>query len=268
MPAITYADFPSGEISERIVNTLLTLPLPKLAKLVETKVIKVPKRDTNFALHLLTYQNLRWDLIDDYAQACNVPAKYLLYGDNYPAQTYYSCFDKEVITLLNALPVTVVNAAAEVMRNVYPKALSEIPLSNTPSEKLLALCLSNGRLPDLVPEEELERYKTAINDEILRLRQYRRKERFVFHLNYILDMCTYCHISPHWVFSLNGQLLCDTPEADLFFDYFCLLSRQQQLCVLSMLLTLSKSTDSTLNAEMSEQVAQLIAREGGISLCR
>lgn len=258
-----YADFPSGKITERIVNMLSALPIAKFAALVESGLIKASKDEEDTILQTLSYQNLRWNLIDDYAQACGVSLKDIIYGEEFPAQTYYSYFDREAIALLNTLPVLDLSAFIQVIQATFSNPGFQISMTDAPSAKIMAFGKIGDSLPDFVPEEELSLYSMNINDEMTRLRKKSKRARFVFHIDYILDMCRYYHISPHWVFSLKGPLLCNTPEADAAFDCFCLLSKTQQLYALEMLITLNQQSAQPLPEQDVQQLRQLIQTEGG-----
>lgn len=262
-----YADFSASPITNRIVSCLSQLSMLELASLVESGKLVIPRNDDPDAIfQTLTYRNLRWHWIDDYAQICNVPLRFFLFGENLHEKTYYSHFDEVVLPLLNTLPVSIIQAATEVVHGVYYNPRFRISSEDTPSAKILAIAVTGSRMPELVPEGEQDRYQTDINEELSRLRAVRLKERFIFHLDYVLDMCTYCHVSPHWVFSLSGPLLCETAEADAFFDLFCLLSRQQQAAVLAMLVSLCQLANPKIDGEALRKANNAIEQEGGAVL--
>lgn len=262
-----YADFPSGAISERVVNAVASLPVSKITSLIQEKLILVSEREKDGIIHNMTHRNLQWYLLDDYATACEVPLRYFIYGDQMPDVTYYSHFDAEVIALLNVIDPAMLISAEEVVRHSYHNPQMRISIYATPSAKLVSLALMEKRPPKDVPSEQLYRYRADINQEIARFRSRKVKERFVFHIDFIPDICTYYHVSPHWVFSLTGPLLCDTAEADAFFDLFCLLSRMQQISVIAMLLELCPEAKCRLSKETLEQIECVIAQEGGVVSC-
>lgn len=262
-----YADFPGGSISERFVNAVASLPTPKFASLLQDNKIFASKREEDGLIHNLSHRNLRWDLMDDYAAACEVPLRYFIYGDQMPVATYYSHFDREVIALLNIMEPSILVSAQKVIRSLYYNPQMRISMSATPSAKLISIALMENRPPKDVSPDQLYRYFEDINQELARFRKVKLKERFVFYLDLIPDICTYYHVSPHWALSLSGQLLCDTVEADAFFDLFCLLSRMQQISVLAMLLELCPEAKYRLSKEVLEQIERVIAQEGGLVSC-
>lgn len=261
-----HANFPMGIITDRIVELLSALPAHRVAEAVSEGIIVDGETAGDAFSGYLTAYNLMWDKLDDYAALCNVPVSYFLYGNEMP-ETYYSYYDKEIIALLNTIPANLLSAALEVVNATYCNPRFRISLSNTPSEKLVAVILQGGKIPRKVPPEEMWCYTTDINYEIYRFRQIRLKERTVFHIDYILDLCTFCHVSPHWVFSLRNTLFCSTPEADKFYDYFCLLSRHQQAVIMGMLLLLCPDPDNLLQADMLARIRQVVAEEGGYVKC-
>lgn len=258
-----YADFPAGEITNRLVDRLSALPIEKFASLVRTGLIKTSKDEEETILQTLSYRNLRWDLIDDYARACGASLKEIIYGDNFPAETEYSYFDQEAITLLNTLPTPILNGAIKVMKATFQNPGFQIPMTDTPSAKLLAIGMIGDVLPDYIPEEEKAQYTTDLNEELKRLHLKSKKSRFVFHLDYILDMCRYYRVSPHWVFSLKGKLLCKSAVADIAFDHFCLLSKTQQIATLEMLIQLNAETTAGLSKVRIQQIRKKMQQEGG-----
>ena len=264
-----FADFPAGYITERIVDGLSQLSIPKIAELLEKGILVVPGTDDpDCVFQNLTHRNLRWYRIDDYAEACGMSLKEIIYGDAAPSKTYYSPFDDIVIPLLNKMPQELIQAATEVLYSVCYNPRFRISPEDSPSAKIIALAVTGQRMPQPVPEEELDRYETDINEELNRLCAGRSKERFVFHLDYILDMCTFCHVSPHWAFSLSGPLLCDSSEADALFDIFCLLSKPQQTAALSMFVELCSLLPNAVSDEMKTAVMDAIKREGGVVSCQ
>lgn len=261
--AYLYADFPAGVITGRIVTALSVLSTSKLHELmIDGKICATPK-DKDALPNGLTHYNLSWNELDCYASACDLSLRYFLYGGELPAKTAYSYFDPLVLPVLRLLSADIIAAAADVLRATYNNPRFSISRESTPSAKLVELLLFGGKLPKLVPEEELDLYSFDINQEIYRFRSLRIKERTVFHIDNILDMCTYCKVSPHWVFSLYGELLCDTPEADDFFDVFCLLPRTQQVAALSMLLNICQYEQIPLPEELKTDIQNVIAVEGG-----
>ena len=213
-----YADFPAGFITERIVDNLSKLSIREIAALLESGKLVVPKGENpDEILQNLTHRNLRWYWIDDYAAACSMTLQEIIYGKEKPQKTYYSHFDDAVIPLLNIMPKETILAATEVLHAVYYNPRFRISLEDTPSAKIIAIAVTGWRMPQLVPEAELDRYQTNINEALSRLRANRFKERFIFHLNYILDMCTYCHVSPHWAYHCTVRCFARLPR-----QIFCL----------------------------------------------
>lgn len=255
----SYPHFPNGVITERIVELFTQMPIHKLAGFIENGLLIVPKKRVDFAIQELSYKNLRWTLLDDYAAACNVPVKYIIYGNDYPEKTYYSHYDEEVVALLNAIDSQVLRSSISVLKAVYTNPRFEISKELPPSSKIVAISLFNG-LPALVSENELGRYSTDINDELTRFRNYPRRNAFIFHLDYILDMCTYYHVSPHWAFSLKGPLICKSAEADEWFDLFCLTPKSQQIELLTMLYMIWEQS----NSKFGQLPEDLIVRINGI----
>lgn len=261
----TYTHFPNGAITERIVDLFTQMPIRQFATYVENGLLIIPKNRMDFAIQELSYKNLRWTLLDDYAAACGVSLKYIIYGNNYPEKTYYSDFDEEVLALLNAMDPQILHSSVAVLKAAYTNPRFEIAQETPPSSKIMAIRLFNT-FPEVVPENELDRYMTDINDELNRFRKYPRKVDFIFHLDYILDMCTYYHVSPHWVFSLKGPLLCNTAEADEWFDLFCLTSHRQQIELLTMLYMIwqqSEEKDGTLSEDMIARIEKIIGEGEG-----
>lgn len=252
----SYPHFPNGVITERIVELFTQMPIRKFATYVENGLLIIPKSRVDFAVQELSYKNLRWTLLDDYAAACNVSLKYIIYGNDYPEKTYYSYFDKEVMALLNAIDPQILSSSISVLKAAYTNPRFEIAQETPPSSKIVAISLFNS-FPALVPENELGRYTTDINDELNRFRNYPRRNAFIFHLDYILDMCTYYHVSPHWVFSLRGPLLFDAVEADEWFDLFCLTSQRQQIELLTMLYAIWQQSEGKADTLPESVISQI-----------
>lgn len=261
-----YADFPSGLITERTVEAVKKLPLFDLVSMLEQGKIRVPVRDKEFSLPNMTYRNLRWDMIDDYAKACDLPLSFLIYGENKPTTTRYSFFDAEILPLLNAIPANLLQAALAVLNFSYANPKFQIPKENTPSAKLLEIAFSEGRRPWEVPQD-MSLYSTDISVPLEKLQSRWKKEWFVFHIDYILDLCTYWRVSPHFIFSLSGCLLCNTPEGDAFFDKFCLLSRRHQAATLAMLMEMYPSAEEQLGAGEWDRICKKVMEEGSVVSC-
>ena len=260
-----YANFPEGDITDRIVDEILKLPIHSVLPLIRNGTIRDCGEGEDNILLTLSHRNLSWDKIDEYANACNVPLQYFIYGDSVPQNTYYSCFDREFIPLLNLVGTEELSRADAVIRSFFPNPNMRIPATATPSAKIISVAFSSGKnLPD-VGSDRLDRYSTDINRELFRLRECRKKERFIFRLDYLLDMCTYCHVSPHWIFSLSGPLLCQAPEADALFDLICLLPRCWQIAVMAMLVSLCPDAQQRLPGAAWESIQRVIAEEGGIA---
>lgn len=260
-----YANFPKSVISDRVVAALSALSPHDIDALIKSGRIRIlPKSKRIFEL---SFKNLSWRYLEDYATVCGVPVREFVLGSKMPECTNYSYFDDITIPFLNAMEPTMLSAAADVVRTTFDNPYFDISKDYPPSAKLLFLLLGNHRLPKDVPSEFEPQYLTDINVELEHYRQMRHKERFVFHLNYILDMCTYLKISPHFVFSLTQPLLCQTAEADALFDLFCLLSRQQQITVLSMLKQLCPKAFSSLPDPLQNRLLFILSCGGGCHKC-
>ena len=259
-----YADFPASSIAERVSAALTTLPARKLLELTDAKKIIISENNLE-PYQTLTYRNLRCQHLDDYAQVCNMPMQYVLFGNKIHAESRYSYFDKVAIALINALPPSLLPHAKQVFTSFFHNPLFDIP-ETTPSGKLVSVLLMGGRLPKDVPAEQLCWYQTDINEELLRFRKARKKERHIFHIDSIADLCTYCRVSPHWVFSSELPMFCKTSQGDDLFDVFCLLSRHQQICALSMLLHLCKGSGIVLSPEVLAEAERTISEEGRVVL--
>ena len=257
-----YAHFPASYIADRFVNAISEAPIRTQAALIQAKKLRPQKSDG--PLQILSYRNLVWQNMDDYALACNKSLRYFIFGDEEPDVNAYSPYGREFIALLQVFPGDMRDAVIKIIDTVYANPKFAISPSDTPSAKLIAIQLIAGKLPKLVPEEQLHLYSTAINEELLRFRQARQKERMIFHLNYILDLCRYYKVSPHWVFSLNGPLLCPTAEEDAFFDKVCLLDKQQQVVVLATMVALCPDVRQQLSEEVWQRIEHILSTEGGV----
>lgn len=259
-----YGDFPASLIADRTVQALSALPPRKLLELADSKCLFVNEAE-RFAYHLLTYRNLRWQYLDTYAAACNLPLKQLIFGGDAPSCLKFSFFDREALALLKVVPAEHLSAAERVLRTTFPSLKLQIGEA-TPSRKIISIALLSGRLPDLVPDDQQCCYTKDINPILMHYRKARAKERCLLHIDYIADLCAYFKVSPHWAFSLNEPLLCDTVESDAFFDLFCLLSRTQQIYALSLLLTIYPQAEKLLAPEDLQSVVRVISEEGGLVL--
>lgn len=262
-----YADFPEAVISSRVASALTELPAKDISVLISDGKISTSGEFDTFPLVISPYC-LSWEHLDAYANACNVSLSQFIYGDDKPAQTFYSYFDDAVIPLLNVISPVLLDSAAETVCVSFPNPKFRISRHITPSSKFLAMILTYSRNPKAVLESEQWKYTTNINEELTRFRNSRKKERFVFHLDYILDLCTYWKLSPHFVFSLTGSLLCQTAQADAFFDLYCLLNRQQQISVLAMLLCLCPDAQNLLPEATWNRIQGVIAEEGKCVSCQ
>lgn len=259
-----YADFPASFISERVVTAVSALSARKLIALTDAKALIVNEADIE-PYQMLTYRNLRWQYLSDYALACNKTAGEFLYGDKHPIDLEYSYFDEAIIPLINLLPANELKAAAAVIRATYPSPKFKIG-NVSPSQKIISVALMGSRLPEDVSSADARKYRTNINEVLSYFRKARVKERCILHIDYIPDLSAYFRVSPHWAFSLKIPLFCKTAEADDFFDLFCLLPRQQQLTVLAMLLTLCVGSGIVVPRDVFNGVQDAIDREGGIVL--
>lgn len=239
-----YANFPAGAVADRILSKIKLLPARKMADLIRSESLHTTKEDD--PLHGITYRNLQWNKIEDYADATGLTTQYILFGENMPDKTTFSFFDQIFIPVLNVLHPDQLQAAQKLLYAIYYNPRFRTSDSDTPSQKLLPFLLCGGRSPKPVSEDELQQYQLNINNELARYREVRLKERFIFHVDYIPDFCSFFHVSPHWVFSLKKPMLCKTAEADCLFDLICLLSRQQQLAVLAMLADMTPHIRSKL----------------------
>ena len=259
-----YADFPAGNITERIVDAVTKLPIWEFVALSERGLVRIPARAKSFSFPNLTHRNLFWDKIDDYAKASGTTLSYLIYGDETPKETRYSFFDEEVLEILNIMPPFLVQAASKVVEATFSNPRFFIPLSSTPSAKLLEIAFAEGRRTWEISEEEAANYATDIRIPLEMLRTCRKKERIVFHIDYILDLCEFFKVSPHFVFSLQGPLLCEHKEGDAFFDQFCLLSRRTQALALKLLMDLYPVGAQQLPAGKWQSVLNKIEAERSV----
>lgn len=259
-----YGDFPASLIAERTVQALSALPPRKLLELTDSKCLYINEAE-RFAYQMMTYRNLRWQHLDTYAAACNLPLKQLIFGGDVPDCLKFSFFDREVLALLKVIPAEQLAAAEQVLRATFPSLKLQIGEA-TPSRKIASIALLSGRLPELVPDEQQHRYTKDINPILTHYRKARAKERCLFHIDYIADLCAYFKVSPHWAFSLNAPLLCDTAASDIFFDLFCLLSRTQQIYALSLLLMLYPQAEQLLAPEDLQRIVRVTFEEGGVVL--
>lgn len=256
-----FAHFPQSVIADRVVAALAMLPAERIESLIEEGKIRLLWKQRH--VFELTNQNLFWNYLDDYAEICGVPVREFIYGPALPEKTNYSHYDDVVIPLLDQICAEDLVAAAEVVRTTYSNPHFYISEKHTPSAKLLFVLLKYYGTHKDVPEELMHLYSTDINVELDHYRNIRLKERFVFRMNYILDMCTYLKVSPHFVFSLRSPLLCKTSEADRFFDLYCLCSRSQQVTILSMLKQIAPDACKALPDALQNRLAYILACEGG-----
>lgn len=259
-----YGDFPASLIAERTVQALSALPPRKLLELTDSKYLSVNETE-RFAYQMLTYRNLKWQHLDSYASACNIPLKQLIFGGEIPKCLQFSFFDREALALLKVVPAEHLDAAGQVLRATFPSLKLQIGEA-TPSKKIISVALLSARLPELVPDDQQQFYTKDINPILMHYRKARAKERCLLHIDYIADLCAFFKVSPHWAFSLSAPLLCDSASSDAFFDLFCLLSRTQQIYALTLLLALYPQAQNLLNPKDMQRIAHVISEEGGVVL--
>lgn len=265
MSRYRYTSFPAGEVSDRVIQALSEISRRKFCNLVENNYFTNIVGPPEMLRASLTFHNLMWEHLEDYAAACKKSVQYFLFGDNIPTKTYYSDYDQEVITLINQLPATLLTSLYRTLQFAYSD-LPNIDIGDdlTPSERLIQIFLKWDTVPELVPEEELYKYQTAINTELTHLLHFHNRHLFVFHLDYLADMCVYFHVSPHWLFSLSGAYLCNTPEGDRVFDFFCLLPKQYQSEVIATLMTLQPQAICALSSEYMATLHKTIEEGKGV----
>ena len=257
-----YADFPASLIAERVSTALMTLPAKTLLELTDSKKILISKTSLE-PFQTLTYRNLRINYLDDYLQACGMSLRFALFGSEGQEQTHYSDFDAVVLPLINAMQQELLPSVAKVVTASFNNPKFQIQ-DLTPSGKLVSLLLMGGKAPKVVPQEELWKYHSDINTELTRFRKAGKKERCILHIDYIPDLCSYCRVSPHWVFSSRLPCCCDTCAGDDFFDVFCLLSRQHQIYALATLLNLCPEAEEKLAPETLLELRRIISEEGRV----
>lgn len=258
------SDFPAGEIANRVIDALYDVSRPLFYKLVETKRIDCRNSSVDSLHSTLTYKNLLWNYLDGYALISGHSVHYFLFGTEQPDRSYFSDYDQEVIALIDSLPAETLRSVTQAIRIAYSNPKFAIGTDIYPSKKLILLNAMGNPLPAPVPEEEMFKYKTSINTELTAFRKFQFKDRFVFHIDYIPDLCTYYRVSPHWVFSLKGTLLCKTPEGDALFDTFCLLSPTQQIDVISTLLVLQPFAMIKIPGEALSRLRAAISQDRGV----
>lgn len=258
-----HSDFPASGIADRVVSAVSALPARTLLDLTDKQMLVISERDPA-PYQNLSYRNMRWQYLDDYAAASGVSLSYFIFGNQIPSNMEYSYFDEEVFALLKIIPPEKLKGAVRSLRSVYYNARMQIGHISAPN-KIISLALLNKRLPELVPEEEKGKYQTDINAALLYYRKTRIKERCMLNIDYIPDLCAYFKVSPHWAFSLRGPLFFAHEEADVFFDYFCFLSRSHQATALAMLLALARGAEDELDPDMRKRIHQVIETEGGVA---
>lgn len=260
-----YSSFPAGEVSDRVIQALSEISRRKFCNLVENGYFTNIEEPPEMLRAGLTFQNLMWEHLEDYAVACKKPVQYFLFGDDIPSKTYYSDYDQEVIKLIDNLPASQLAPLYDALHFAY-STLPNVDISSklTPSERLIQIYLKWNTVPELVPDEELYKYQTTVNTELTHFLHFRNRHLFVFHLDYLADMCVYFHVSPHWLFSLSGSYMCITPEGDRVFDLFCLLPKQQQSEVIATLMTLQPHMICTLPPDQMKVLHEAIEEGKGV----
>ncbi len=258
------AAFPDSAIADRVVSELKQCSQKILEKMKSEDMLEISDREAA-PYQNLSYRNLKWECLDAYALITEKPLSYFIFGESVPTNMEFSFFDEEIFALIDVTPRALLDAATLVMQNTFPNEKMQIGTMPA-NKKIISLALLNPRLPKLVSEDELGKYRTNINDLLLHYRKSRVKERCMINIDHIVDLCAYFKVSPHWAFSLVRPLLFEHSNGDRFFDTFCLLSRQQQVYAIAMLAALYPAAEKQLKPELWQQIQQIIAIGGGAAL--
>lgn len=241
-----YDDFVDGVITKHILYALADCTASEIAQLRSTGAL-APNRGNDATY--LSYRNLKYAALDDYADVSEHTMRELIFGSNDKPVTYYSAIDAAVIAALDSLGESQLDAMLWVMKKAH---CTDLMTSNNmdPSHRYITFYQTRkSPLPTEIPEGEQYKYSKNVMQEIERFKKSKRSIYFRFASDYWPDLATVMGISLHWVLGIQRHpLFCETAAGDQLFDYFTLMEPAGKKMFVGYLLRLMDKPDDTLAA--------------------
>ncbi len=222
-------NFTDGYIADNILQCLRNLSDKEILQLAKDGAFSSKSK----IMKILNYRRLRFESLTVYADACQVPLCYFIFGTMQPPVPTYTQYDGLVIAMLNTLPEEKMKRLYRATKLFFYTGWDSFA-DPDPCVRIVEFLKSKpfGYVCK-IEYPPFKQIKTDIATEINMLRQKHYNPNTNFTTDCLPDLATYLGISLHWVLNIKDYpLYCNSPLGDDIFDLYTMLQPAQQISFL------------------------------------